>query len=99
MSTSEETVSARSRFPSRSMWRTLDLVDVAQIPSLSRVELEHVLLRDVEIGDETSADAIRTELASRPWQGVNPYASVPVTSLVAAAPDDRSADDESDPES
>lgn len=50
-------------------------MDAAEAATLSRVELEHVLVRDVLIGDEVSADTIRTELAGRVWQGTNPYAA------------------------
>lgn len=41
---------------------------------LSRVELEHVLARDLCIPDPESAERIRVELAGRVWQNVNPYA-------------------------
>jgi hypothetical protein len=50
-------------------------MDAATAATLSRVELEPVLARDVRIGDLVSAEVIRAELASRVWQGFNPYAS------------------------
>jgi hypothetical protein len=49
-------------------------MDAATASTLSRVELEPILARDLELGDDTSAEVIRTELASRVWQGFNPYA-------------------------
>lgn len=48
-----------------------------QVAGLSRVELEHVLARDLEIGTPEALDnaaAIRAELAARTWQNINPYA-------------------------
>ena len=48
-------------------------MDAATAATLSRVELEPILVRDLELGDEVSAEVIRTELASRVWQNVNPY--------------------------
>lgn len=41
---------------------------------ISRVELEPVMARDLAIGDEAAAEAIRAELAARTWQWTNPYA-------------------------
>ena len=41
---------------------------------LSRVELEHVLARDLALGLLDEAEAIRAELAARTWQNLNPYA-------------------------
>jgi len=61
-------------------------MDAAEAATLSRVELEHVLVRDVVIGDEVSAAVIRAELESRVWQGTNPYASD--TGTGSAAPGD-----------
>jgi hypothetical protein len=49
-------------------------MDAAEAATLSRVELEPIMARDLELGDVESAEAIRAELASRVWQGVNPYA-------------------------
>jgi hypothetical protein len=46
------------------------------LASTSRVELEHVLARCVELGHVDDAAAIRAELASRTWQNLNPYAPV-----------------------
>lgn len=40
---------------------------------ISRVELEPVMARDVELGDLAAAEAIRAELAARTWQNINPY--------------------------
>jgi hypothetical protein len=41
----------------------------------SRVELEHLALSLVrEGGQEADVEAIRAELATRTWQGTNPYA-------------------------
>lgn len=41
----------------------------------SRVWLEAVLSRHLErAGEDSMTAAVRAELASRPWQGVNPYA-------------------------
>jgi len=48
-------------------------MDPATAATLSRVILEPVMTRDVELGDLVSADVIRSELAARPWQGFNPY--------------------------
>jgi hypothetical protein len=45
--------------------------------NLSRVELEHVAVRDVVVGTPdalSEAAAIRAELATRTWQWTNPYA-------------------------
>jgi len=49
-------------------------MDAATAATLSRVILEPVMMRDIAIGDDVSAEVIRAELASRPWQGINPYA-------------------------
>jgi hypothetical protein len=43
---------------------------------LSRVELEHVLARDLELGLAAEAEEIRGILARRTWQGFNPYAAL-----------------------
>lgn len=48
--------------------------DLGDLGRLSRVELEPVLCRAVEVGDTADAEAIRAELAARTWQNVNPYA-------------------------
>ena len=50
-------------------------MDAATAATLSRVILEPVLWRDLELGDTASAAVIRSELASRTWQNINPYAS------------------------
>jgi hypothetical protein len=47
------------------------------LANTSRVELEHVLVRCVELGHVEDAAAIRAELASRTWQNHNPYAPAP----------------------
>lgn len=52
----------------------LGRMDPATAATLSRVILEPVMMRDAAIGDDVSAAVIRAELASRPWQGFNPYA-------------------------
>jgi hypothetical protein len=49
-------------------------VTPADVPGLSRPELEHVLDRAERVGDYALADAIVVELAGRTWQGTNPYA-------------------------
>jgi len=54
---------------------TLD-AELGELSNLSRVELEPVLAHRVADGDIVGADAIRDELAARPWQGHNPYAPV-----------------------
>lgn len=51
---------------------------------LSRVELEHVLARSLEMGLDDDADAIVTELAGRTWQNHNPYAEWPDPDPVTA---------------
>jgi len=44
----------------------------------SRVELEHLALSLIrEGGQEADVETIRAELASRVWQGQNPYATPP----------------------
>ena len=45
----------------------------ADVPGLSRVELEPVLVKAERSGDYALADAIVVELAGRTWQGTNPY--------------------------
>lgn len=47
--------------------------DLGDLSRLSRVELEHVLLRAVDVGDVEQAQVIRDELAGRTWQNLNPY--------------------------
>lgn len=54
----------------------------SDVAGISRVELEHRLLRDLELDTpetDATADVIRSELASRTWQGTNPYAAWPYT--------------------
>lgn len=46
------------------------------LANTSRVVLEAVLWRSVELGHDDDAAAIRAELASRTWQNLNPYAPV-----------------------
>ena len=41
---------------------------------LSRVSLEPWMARCVRTGEVATAEAIRAELATRTWQGHNPYA-------------------------
>jgi len=66
-------------------------MDAAEAAILSRVELEHVLARDVEIGDVVSVEIIRAELASRTWQNINPYASTSEDSRRRVDTEDRRA--------
>lgn len=63
----------RFRFPDHRS--TVGPMDAVTAATLSRVELEPVLARDLRIGDLVSAEVIRAELASRVWQGFNPYAA------------------------
>lgn len=44
------------------------------VPGTSRVELEPVLVRADELGQDELAEEIVLELAARTWQGHNPYA-------------------------
>lgn len=46
----------------------------AYFAGLSRVELEHVLLRAYVLGNDADVAAICNELAGRTWQNRNPYA-------------------------
>lgn len=48
--------------------------DLGDLTRLSRVELEPMLARSLELGFPDDAAAISDELASRTWQHDNPYA-------------------------
>lgn len=58
--------------------------ELGDLGKLSRAELEPVMWRRIETGDHDGAAAIRVELASRTWQGHNPYAG-PIASPDAMA--------------
>ena len=49
-------------------------LDYPPDPGLSRVCLEPVMARAGVVGDDGLVDAIGSELATRVWQGTNPYA-------------------------
>jgi hypothetical protein len=48
--------------------------ELGDLSRLSRVELEPVLERRVEVGDMDGAAIIAEELEARTWQNLNPYA-------------------------
>jgi hypothetical protein len=48
--------------------------DPGYVPYASRVWLEPVMMRNAALGDDEAVEIIRAELASRVWQGLNPYA-------------------------
>ena len=52
-----------------------DVGEGLDLTKTSRVELEHLALSlDREGGQDAKVEAIRAELATRVWQGPNPYA-------------------------
>lgn len=49
--------------------------ELGDLTRWSVVQLEHVLWRCLDVGDEPdNVAALRAELASRTWQNINPYA-------------------------